>query len=534
MKEAHINCIAKKIRNKLIYFIHLEMKKKSKCNNYLLINSMSPTELNNKYQKCSDYCVEKIETYSSCEMNNNNNNNYFHISVTYCSLNNNYHMLIDNRNIDQVIGENNIIGKYYKGNTVNIKTTINKRRYYKNINDNNENENNLEKMVIGNKKFRMRKKSIFSSLNIVKHMKLINENENNEMDHINNLNSNHNNYKPLININQNNDFKKIETNCANKMRKIKNSKNINIYTAKLKKYCSTLKIIKKRDTNCSNQIKNNKNLELASSPAISERKKNYRKEKVLILKSQKEKPKMLVPYYANTTTNKDQYNQRYKTENQSISYNKSHYNNNFKLKSQTKIHQNVFKIQEKKFFHPKLRAQSIDISKEGIGTCHKKISTTKKLDSPQKKFSSPKKKSSSKRLISSKVSSPKKISPTKKISSPKKNPSPKKMVNSVRTITETQTSNIFQKSNKRGKTNEGGNIKKFVSGVIMNKRRMFNVNNVNFKYTNKNAVFAIKMFKINETVTKKPVNKKFKRANTGINTKYHFKGSEIKLKENNF
>ena len=533
MKEDHINRIAKKIRNKLIYFIHLEMKKKLKCNNYLLINSMSPNELNNKYQKCSDYCVEKIETYSSCEMNKNNNN-YYHISVTYCSLNNNYHMIIDNRNIDQVIGENNIIGKYYKGNTVNIKTNINKRR----LND-NENENKLEKMEIGNKKFRIRKNSIFSSLNITKHMKLINENENNEMDHINNLNSNHNNYKPLININQNNDFKKIETNCVNKMRKIKTSKNINIYTEKLKKYCSTLKIIKKRDTNCSNQIKNHKNLELASSPAISERKKNYKKEKVLILKSQKEKPKMLFPYYVdtntNTNTNKDQHNQRFKTENQNIKYNKNHNNNNiFKLKSQTKINQNIFKIPEKKFFHPKLRAQSIDISQERIDTCHKKITTSKKLDSSQKKFTSPKKKISPKRLISSKVSSPKKISPTKKFSSPKKNPSPKKLINYIQTINEIQTSNIFQKSNKRGKTNEGSNIKKFVSGVIMNKRRMFNVNNVNFKYTNKNAVFAIKMFKINETVNKKPVNRKYRRSNTGINTKYHFKGNEIKLKENNF
>ena len=32
---------------------------------------------------------------------------------------------------------------------------------------------------------------------------------------------------------------------------------------------------------------------------------------------------------------------------------------------------------------------------------------------------------------------------------------------------------------------------------------------------------------------KKPVNKKFKRANTGINKIYKFKGNEIKLKDYN-
>jgi hypothetical protein len=59
-------------------------------------------------------------------MNNGiNNNNYFHVSVTYSSINNNYLMLID-KNIDQVIGENNIIGKYYRGNAVKIRSTLKK------------------------------------------------------------------------------------------------------------------------------------------------------------------------------------------------------------------------------------------------------------------------------------------------------------------------------------------------------------------------------------------------------------------------
>ena len=482
MKEDYINRIAKKIRNKLIYFIHLEITKKTKCNNHLLINSMTSNELDNKYQKCSDYCVEKIETYSSSEINNKIDNNYFHVSVTYCSLNNNYHMLIDNKNIDQVVGKNNIIGKYYKGNTVNIRTTIKKRHNVnENINKNDiDNENNLEKMVIGNKKFKMRRKSTCSSLNINKNIKLINENENNDINYINNLNSNHNNYKNLININTNNDFKKIETNCGNK-RKIKYPKVINIYTSKLKKYCSTLKIIKKREINNFNQIKNQKNLELVYSPAISERKKNYKKEKVYNLKSQKEKPKMHAPIF----TSREQYNLRYKTENQSISSTKNQ-NSNSKLRSQTKISQNLFKIPEKKNMHPKNRAQSIDIFKEKT-TSPKKISPKKV--SP-KKISSPKK-----------ITSPKKISSPKKIFSPKKISSPRKFINSMRN-NDPQLSSIFQKNNKRGKTKEEANIKKFVSSGIINKRRMFNVNNINLKYTNKNPIAVIKMMKSNEALNK--------------------------------
>ena len=154
MKEEYLNRMAKKIRNQLIYFIHSELRKKYKNNSQsLMINSMTHKELNNKYQKCSDYCVEKVETYSSSEMNNGNSNNYIHISVTYCSANNNYHMLIDNKNIEQIIGENNIIGKYYKGNHVHIRTTTNKINYNINVN-----ENKLEKLFIGDKKFVQKKK----------------------------------------------------------------------------------------------------------------------------------------------------------------------------------------------------------------------------------------------------------------------------------------------------------------------------------------------------------------------------------------
>ena len=240
MKDEYLNSMAKKIRNQLIHFTYSELIKKYKNNSHsLMINSMTHKELNNKYKKCSDYCVEKVETYSSSEMNNGNyNNNYIHISVTYCSANNNYHMLIDNKNIEQMIGENNIVGKYYKGNTVNIRTTTNPINY--NIIE-NANECKLKKIEIGDKKFNKTKKSAFSSLDMPK-TTLVNEN------FANNLHSNlNNNYKDNINTNNNNELNKnIQTNCVNKTRKPKNSNIVNRYTAKLKKYCSNLKILNKK------------------------------------------------------------------------------------------------------------------------------------------------------------------------------------------------------------------------------------------------------------------------------------------------
>ena len=495
MNENHINSIAKKIRNKLIYFIHLELKKKSKSNYHLLINSMSPKELNNKYQKCSDYCVEKTETYSSSEMNNVENNNYFHISVTYCSLNNNYHMLIDNKNIAQVIGENNIIGKYYKGDAVNIRTTIN-RNNYNIINNDNDIEGDMEKIMIGKRILKARKKNTCSSVNINKNIKFITENENNDIDIINNLNSNHNNYKKLININANNVLKKIETNCTNKLRKNKYPKKINIYTSKLKQYCSTLKILKKKPVNNSiNQTKKPKNTEpVSSSPEIIDKKRNNKKDKIYMIKSQKEKPKLHNLIFKT----KDNHNIRYKTESQNTSYNRNQ-NNHSKLRSQTRICHNqfLFKIPEKKNPNPRSRAQSIDISKEQK-TSPKKTSSPKKIASPKKKA----------------------CSPIKKLTSPRK------IINIMQTSNDGQI-NVFQKSIRRGKATEGNIIKKFVSNNgIMNKKKMFNINNninnINIKDNNKNQNDAIKMFKQNVASSRKNVNKRIRRSNT-IHAKFVYK-----------
>jgi hypothetical protein len=233
--------------------------KKNKNTQNILINSMTSKELNDKYQKYSDFCVEKIETYNSSHLNNQiANNNYYHISITYCSLNNIYNMVIDNKSTEKMIETNNIIGKYYKGNSVNIRTTTNNANYkidhqvHQNINYNfikneNENESNLEKIVIGNKKFLKHRKLILSSFQITKNI-LLNDNENENIDFLNNINSNHNiYYKKLINSNINDtNNKKIETNFQHKLKKVNNQKLIRFYTNKLKIYCSNLKIMKKK------------------------------------------------------------------------------------------------------------------------------------------------------------------------------------------------------------------------------------------------------------------------------------------------
>ena len=460
MKEDYISRIAKKIRNKLIYFIHIELKKNSKKNNSLLINSKTQNELNNKYQKCSDYCVETIETYSSSSIMNNgmNNNNYFHVSLTYCSLNNNYHMLIDNKNIDQMIGENNIIGKYYKGNLVNIRTTINKKNF-----NFNENDNKLEKMIIGDKKFAHKRRVIYSSLEITKNI-LINDNENNDNNENKYLNNNHN-----VKINTNNDInKKIQTIFGNK-KKIKSQSLVNIYTRKLKNYCSTLIILKKRkEANNSHKIKNAKNMELVS-PAISERKKNCKNEKIYF-KNEKEKPKINNAIYSN----KENHSLKFQTDNHLKIL-----KNPTKLKSQTKIGLNLFKIAKKKSFHTKNRAQSIHMSSEKKNR-HKRPSSKK---------------------------------PSQKISSPKKNSSPKKLFPSMKPNHHKYISNIIHKNYKKKITES--NVKKFIAGGIINKIKIFNANKINDSINYKHSNNVVREIKINSGINKKIERKSFKRANTG-------------------
>jgi hypothetical protein len=371
MKEDYITRISKRIRNNLIFYTYTELKRNSKKNHYLLINSMTPNMLSEKYQKCSDYCVEKIEEYSSNATNNGiNNNNYFHVSVTYCSVSNNYHMLVDNKNIDQYLGQNNIVGKYYKGNNIQIRTTTDKYKYNICM---NENQNKLEKKVIGQKKFKKQNRSVSSSLDVTKNIYIKDiENINDINDQINNLNSNFDEpyHKKLINQQINNE--KMQTNCGNKIHKSNTQKAINLYMLKLKNYCSTLKLIKRKANR-----KNTMEPRITKEPQSPKRKfkdKNmFRsgKEKPII-----EEPSIILHSFAEFNFNKQNQNQNL-LNSKIASDNKNIYSIRGKLKSQTKIGQASHKLQAKPSFHKKNRAISIDKNEE-------KSNSPKKIYSPKK------------------------------------------------------------------------------------------------------------------------------------------------------
>ena len=423
MKEENSIQNSKKIRNKLIYYTYLELKKKQNSNNgnYLLINSMTPKDLNNKYQKCSDYCVEKIETYT--HMNGmSNNNNYCHVSVTYCSLNNNYHMLIDNSNVAKDIGENNIVGKYYKGNTIQIGTTSDKNKYKININ-----KNKFEKNIIGEKKMIKPHRSIFSSLEITKNIKFINNENNNDIyKEVDNLKSNNNeeNHKKFIKDKLNNGM--LQTNCGIKIRKSSTLKNWNKYMTKLKHYCANLIKLERRSIKA-RYSKKNANKE--ADPSSPKRKKNEKNHK-----TQKDKSKF---DKSQTTTNRGAFNSTNFTGFLQYNFNQKNLINSernipiqSKLKSQTKIHQNLFQTKNSLKNH-----KSVDKIEEKVPSY-----SAKKLDSP-KKGSSP-----------------------RKISSPKKG-----NINDNFFGNGCITSKFFQKMNKREKVNENG-IKKIITG---NKMDMF-------------------------------------------------------------
>ena len=486
MKEDHFSRLAKKIRNKLIYYTYIELKKKPIDNNSLLINSMTPNEINGKYQKCSDYCVEKTETYTSSQNNNDmDSNNYFHVSVTYCSFNNNYHMLVDNKNVDQYIGKNNIIGKYYKGNNLQIGTTTDTIKY-----DIYLNENKLEKKIIGENKFKKKHRSIVSSLDINKKLCFI-ANENINVNEINDLKSinNEENIKKIINEKINNE--KIQTNCGNKIRKTNTHRIFYRHMIKLKSYCANLINIEKHPIVKQNKHNYNNYNNINFSP-INEKKKKNKNDKNHV-RSGKEKPKytfhrpMIHESEIMTSNILNSSNPKSK-ENQDMKNGPLHP----KLKSQTKIHQNLFKL-GKRSFHIK-NNKSVDKFEE----------------SPKKK-------------------TPKKVSSSRKINN----------INTIPGMTISKFYNAYQKdiNNKKDKekekTNNTFNVKKMLSDknnkdyIINNKRKVNNFNNNNNHVSSK--VYNIEktnsnLFRMNgKNITKKL---EFKKSLT-IKNIYKFRAADI-------
>ena len=465
MKKENSSQISKKIRNKLIYYTYLELKKKLMENNYLLINSMTPNELNNKYQKCSDYCVETIETYTSHMNNGIDNSNYFHVSVTYCSLNNNYHILVDNKNVDQYIGHNNIVGKYYKGNSIQIGTTTDKIKY--NI---RFNENKLEKNIIGAKKFMVRRKGISSSLDITKNLHIIDNEKINEINEYLDLlksNDNSKNIKHLIKDNINNG------KATNKIRKTNTQKIINKNLLKLKKYCANLILIEKK-VSLKKFVRNpNKTLE-PSSPTNKKRRNKNEKNTLKFLKDRpkiEDPPPILNPIENFNNQNNSIINSKFSPEKKIIAIHK-------KIKSQTKIFRNIFKLQLKSSFKKKNNNSIEKLEEENISP--KKPSPTTIISS--KFFSSP-----------------------KKLYSPKKNDIIKKEKgNNIFEfnsggITYSKFYKLFQKFNKKEKTNDAV-INKFLSGnkvEISSNKRKPNILNASSKLNNNKEKIRNNTLRIN-------------------------------------
>ena len=106
---------AKKIRKVLINFIDVELRKNSKKNNNVLIDSKSPEELSKQYQKFSDYRMEIIETYNGSPTNNaiTSFNNFYHVVVSYSKINNNFQVSYENKNFEKVTS-NDIVGNMLK------------------------------------------------------------------------------------------------------------------------------------------------------------------------------------------------------------------------------------------------------------------------------------------------------------------------------------------------------------------------------------------------------------------------------------
>ena len=403
-------------------------------------------------------------------------------------------MLVDNKNVDQYIGKNNIIGKYYKGNNLQIGTTTDKIKY-----DIYLNENKLEKKIIGEKKLKTKQRCIVSSLEIDKKLCLI-ANEN--INEINDLKSNNNeeNIKKIINENINNE--KLQSNLVNKIRKTSTNKVYNRHMMKLKHYCSNLIKIEKHQ-NDKNNKHNGSVCNLIFSPKNEKRRKN--KNEKNNYKSGKEKPKFSfrrteVHESGNMTSNILN-SSNLKSKDPVIK------NCHTELKSQTKIHQNSFKL-AKSSFHLKNNKSSDKLEEE-------------KSKSPKK--NTLKKVSSSRRIINA------------------------NNINNIinndihRGMTISKFYNPYQKSiiNKKEKASDSSKIKKMLSDknkdfAIVNKRKINNNNNQNhfisklYNNLDKNTSNSNLFRGNNKTITKKLG---FKKSLT-IKNLYKFKAADILEKKN--
>ena len=463
---------AKKIRKKLLFFIDTELRQNSKNNNIILIDSKTPKELNSKYQKYSDYCMEVIETYNSNQINDIISNNYFHVAVSYTSLNNKSQMFVENKNCDRVTS-NNIVGSYLKVNNLKLKSSFNDNLSF---NVNSKDYLGNKKKIVGGKKFSKRRRTLCSSIQIPKKA-IINIDENNSD------NTTNNNKQLISKLNTenklNNHNEKNETICAKKKRILK----VDYYENKLKKYCSNLIILKKK--------KYHKKAErIPNSPKkIKIWKKNH------TLNPKLETPNEIAKKSRESKEKPDSIRNHISVKSQKQKKQE---------KNQTQ-YQNLVKIPEHKGTHKRLRAQSIKDSDIFLKDLKDK-NILKKYNSPKKQnFLNINNNNNNIIINSININNKNNIELSRKLSRKER-------------AGDRIAAEIYEMKE----------MKKMVSGGIKNKRKLF-AGKPSLKKSNNN--FNMVKNIITERPSRKPL---YKRANTINRVKniFHFKGNEIKIKEN--
>jgi len=245
---------------------------------------------------------------------------------------------------------------------------------------------------------------------------------------------------------------------------------VNYYENKLKKYCSNLIILKKKKIS-------KKSIE-PKSPPIKFRQKDIKKNYTLTKENEQ------IIETPNIKKSKDS---KEKTESKQINSKTQHRKQNQKAKEK------LWKIPEKKQTHKRTRAQSIkdtNLLLKVVKNLHKRNASPKKLQ--------------------------------KQLTTQQHNDSKNKEIISQKIARKERDKNLED-------VNE---VKKMISGSIRSKRKIFAAEKATIKWSNKAFQMGNKFnFGEQPRSLRRPL---YKRANTinKVNNVFHFKGNELKFKEN--
>ena len=278
-----------------------------------------------------------------------------------------------------------------------------------------------------------------------------------------------NNKKNMNKLENENKVNNNETVCVNKKRKLK----VNYYENKLKKYCSNLIILKRK--------KISKKQVETKSPPIKFKQKDLKKN-FSLTKERNEQTLIETPNIKKSKDSKE------KTETKQINSKTNH------RKQVQKTKEKLLKIPEKKSTHKRMRAQSIkdtNLLLKVVKNLHRRNASPKKLH--------------------------------KQLTTQQHNDSKNKEIISQKIARKERDKNLED-------VNE---VKKMISGSIRSKRKIFAPEKTSIKWSNK-AFQTGNKFNFGEQLRsiRRPL---YKRANTinKVNNIFHFKGNELKFKENN-